>query len=120
MIYLPGVLALGTGILCWHLFCSRIDKKRAQNFQASDGILDNRTDDRAYCVIAIVMGPATLDMPKAPLSAASFDMAAFLLGIAIPAGLEFARYKIKRIKDRSEIENAPSPSESEESQKRKM
>lgn len=41
------------------------------------------------------------------------------LVIAIPAGLEFARYKIKRIKDRSEIENAPSPSESEESQSEK-
>ena len=117
MIYLPGVLALGTGILCGIFFAAGLIRKGLRTFRPQ----------MVYLIIvlmigslyAIVMGPATLDMPKAPLSAASFDMAAFLLGIAIPAGLEFARYKIKRIKDRSEIENAPSPSESEESQSEK-
>jgi len=44
---------------------------------------------------------------------------AFLYLLKFSAGLGFARYKIKRIKDRSEIENAPSPSESEESQSEK-
>ena len=100
MIYLPGVLALERESLR-HLFAAGLIRKGLRTFRPQ----------MVYLIIglmigslyAIVMGPATLDMYlRRPLSAASLDMAAFLLGIAIPAGLEFARYKIKRIKDRSE------------------
>ena len=45
----------------------------------------------AGSLYAIVMGPASLDIPQAPVSFASFDWLGFALGIAILLGLEALR-----------------------------
>lgn len=46
---------------------------------------------------AIVLGPTTLDIPQPPMDLASFNLVAFLAGIALIAALQYAR----RLKERS-------------------
>ena len=45
----------------------------------------------AGSLYAIVMGPAGLDIPQAPIGLKTFHFAGFLLGIAILLGLELLR-----------------------------
>lgn len=45
---------------------------------------------------AIVMGPATLAVPQAPLSLATFSFPGFLGGVAVLGGLEAARHVLER------------------------
>lgn len=45
---------------------------------------------------AILMGPTTLDVPKAPVSFATFSIPFFLLGGVILAGLEFLKARLEK------------------------
>ena len=85
----PGLCALGLGILAGiglsiHALRAALKKYRGQTVWLILGLM-------AGSLYAIVMGPASLDMPQAPVSLASFDRAGFALGIVILLGLEALR-----------------------------
>ena len=85
----PGLCALGLGVLAGiglsiHAIRVALKKYRPQMVWLILGLM-------AGSLYAIVMGPASLDIPKAPVSLASFDWVGFALGIAILLGLEALR-----------------------------
>ena len=85
----PGLCALGLGILAGiglsiHAIRAALKKYRPQMVWLILGLM-------AGSLYAIVMGPASLDIPQAPVSLASFDWLGFALGIAILLGLEALR-----------------------------
>ena len=86
---LPGLFALGFGVLAGiglsiHAIRAALKKYRSQMVWLILGLM-------AGSLYAIVMGPASLDIPQAPVSLASFDWLGFALGIAILLGLEALR-----------------------------
>lgn len=91
--YLPGVLALATGILFGIFFAAGLIRKALRRFRAQMVYLILGL--MAGSLYAIAMGPTTLESPRAPVDLSSFDVAAFLLGIAIFSGLEFIKYRIE-------------------------
>ena len=85
----PGLIALGFGVLAGiglsiHAIRAALKKYRPQMVWPILGLM-------AGSLYAIVMGPAGLDAPQAPVRLASFDFAGFALGIAILLGLEALR-----------------------------
>ena len=52
---------------------------------------------------AIIMGPATLDVPKDAMSFSSFNIFAFLSGIIVLAVLEYVKLRGERIIKSKEI-----------------
>lgn len=97
--YLPGVIATCVGILTGIIFASKAIKKgfikyRSQMLYLIIGLLIGS-------LYAIIMGPTTLNIPKAPMSFNTFNIVAFLSGIAILAGLEFIK---KRAENKKHIE----------------
>ena len=59
-----------------------------------DGVFDAPVSEAVFGgmnVYAIANGPASLDVPLPPLGLATFDIPAFLLGIALLLGLEGLR-----------------------------
>ena len=52
----------------------------------------------AGSLYAIVMGPAGLDTPQAPVSLRTFDFLGFALGVAVLLGLEGLRKWSVRVK----------------------
>lgn len=86
---LPGLCALGLGILAGvglsiHAIRAALKKYRPQMVWLILGLM-------LGSLYAIVMGPASLDIPQVPVSLASFDWLGFALGIAILLGLEALR-----------------------------
>ena len=86
---LPGLFALGLGVvagvgLSIHAIRAALRKYRSQMVWLILGLM-------AGSLYAIVMGPAGLDVPQAPVSFASFDWLGFALGIVILLGLEALR-----------------------------
>ena len=86
---LPGLCALGFGILAGialsiHAIRAALKKYRPQMVWLILGLM-------AGSLYAIVMGPASLDIPQTPVRFASFDWAGFALGIALLLGLEALR-----------------------------
>ena len=85
----PGLCALGLGVLAGiglsiHAIRAALKKYRPQMVWLILGLM-------AGSFYAIVMDPAGLDMPQAPVSFVSFDWGGFALGIAILMGLEALR-----------------------------
>ena len=85
----PGLCALGLGILAGiglsiHAIRTALKKYRPQMVWLILGLM-------AGSLYAIVMGPAGLDAPQAPVSLPTFDWFGFMLGIAILLGLEALR-----------------------------
>ena len=85
----PGLLALGFGVLAGiglsiHALRAALRKYRPQMVWLILGLM-------AGSVYAIMMGPASLDVPQSPVSPQTFDAAGFFLGIAILLGLEALR-----------------------------
>lgn len=92
MQYLPGVIALAFGICIGVVFASRLIRAGLRRFRPQMiylilGLL-------VGSLYAIVMGPTTLQVPQAPVSIDSFQCIAFVIGIAILAGLEFLKRHI--------------------------
>ena len=86
---LPGLCALGLGVvagigLSIHAIRAALRKYRPQMVWFILGLM-------AGSLYAIVMGPASLDIPQPPVGLSSFDIAGFALGIAILLGLELLR-----------------------------
>lgn len=86
---LPGLCALGFGILAGiglsiHAIRAALKKYRPQMVWLIPGLM-------AGSLYVIVMGPASLDVPQAPVGLQSFDLLGFALGIAVLLGLEALR-----------------------------
>lgn len=91
--YLPGVLALGIGVLGGIFLTAGLIR---------EALAASRS--KMLCLILglmlgslypIIQGPATLAVPKAALSPANFQLGAFLLGVLILAVPECVKYSKK-------------------------
>lgn len=85
----PGLCALGFGVLAGiglsiHAIRAALRKYRPQMVWFILGLM-------AGSLYAIIMGPAGLDTPQAPVSLQSFDFIGFALGAALLLGLELLR-----------------------------
>lgn len=85
----PGLCALGLGVLAGiglsiHAIRAALRKYRSPMVWFILGLM-------AGSLYAIVMGPAGLDAPQAPVGPQTFDVLGFALGIAILLGLEALR-----------------------------
>ena len=86
---LPGLSALGFGVLAGialsiHGIRTALRKYRSQMMWLILGLM-------LGSLYAIANGPASLDVPLPPFGLATFDIPAFLLGIALLLGLEGLR-----------------------------
>ena len=92
--YLPIVIIFGLGILTGILLIIKLIKKALEKFRPQT----------IYLIIglmigslyAIVMGPTTLDIPKAPMDINSFSIIFFAIGGAIIFGLEKLKSVIEK------------------------
>lgn len=90
----PGLMALGFGVITGV----------ALSIQAIRAALQKHRSAMIWFILglmlgslcAIVMGPASLQTPQPPLSAATFRPSAFLLGAALLVGLELLRRHMER------------------------
>lgn len=94
---LPGLIALGLGILAGVFFSIRsirnaLRRHRPQMLWFILGLM-------VGSLYAIAQGPATLSEPMAPLSLSTFCLPAFLLGVALLLGLEGLRRVTVRPQD---------------------
>lgn len=90
----PGLMALGLGVIAGAALSIRairaaLQKRRAAMIWFILGLM-------LGSLYAIVMGPASLQMPQPPLDAAAFRPLAFLLGAGLLAGLELLRRRMER------------------------
>ena len=90
----PGLMALGLGVIAGAALSIRAIRAALQKHRAAMiwfilGLM-------LGSLYAIVMGPASLQMPQPPLDAAAFRPLAFLLGAGLLAGLELLRRRMKR------------------------
>ena len=84
--YLPVLIIFGLGLITGILLIIKLIKKALEKFRPQT----------IYLIIglmigslyAIVMGPTTLDIPKAPMSVSTFSIIFFIIGGAIIFGLE--------------------------------
>lgn len=86
---LPGLCALGFGVLAGvgcsiHAIRAALQKYRSQMVWLILGLM-------LGSLYAIVNGPASLDVPLAPLSIATFQLPAFLIGAALLLTLEMLK-----------------------------
>ena len=97
MQYLPGITALAVGALVGIVFMAKLIRAGLRRFRSQ----------MVYLILglilgslyAIVMGPTTLDIPKAPISADTFHFVAFIIGTVILGGLELVkRYMEKNVR----------------------
>ena len=87
--YIPNLLFFGSGILVGAAvvvkvirFC--LDQYRPQTIYMIVGMMIGS-------FYAIVMGPATLDVPKAPLSINNFQIIAMIAGVALVLGMQWIK-----------------------------
>ena len=90
--YLPGVLALAVGIglgviLTANSIRAALRRHRSKMIYLILGLM-------LGSLYAICMGPTTLDVPQSALSLSSFRLTGFLLGVALPLGLEAAKARL--------------------------
>ena len=91
---LPGLIVFGCGVLSGIALSIHFIRKALQQFRPQMvwfiiGLM-------LGSLYAIVMGPATLAVPQAPLSLATFSFPGFLGGVAVLGGLEAARHVLER------------------------
>ena len=89
----PGLCALGFGVIAGvglsiHAIRTALRKYRAQTVWLILGLM-------LGSLYAIANGPASLSTPMPPLSLMTFDVPAFLFGIAVLIGLELLRKRIE-------------------------
>lgn len=90
---LPTVIIFGLGILAGVFSVVKLIRRallhfRAQTIYTIIGLM-------AGSIYAVIMGPATLDTPQAPLSSGTFRIVFFLIGGAVIFGMQ----KMKSIKE---------------------
>lgn len=93
--YIPCLLFFGCGVLAGAVTVVKairccLEKYRPQTIYMVLGMM-------AGSLYAIVMGPATLEMPKAPLGISNFHLAAAAAGVLLVLGLQ----KIKKLSEPS-------------------
>lgn len=84
--YLPVVIIFILGVLAGIVLCVRLIRKALEKYRAQT----------VYCIIglmlgslfSIVMGPTTLEVPKAPMSFTTFSILFFIIGGAVILGLQ--------------------------------
>lgn len=91
---LPGLCALGFGVIAGvglsiHGIRAALRKYRSQMVWLILGLM-------LGSIYAIANGPASLSVPLPPLDLTSFQLSAFLLGVAILLGLEFSKKLMQR------------------------
>lgn len=94
--YLPVLVVFGLGVIAGVLLVIKLIKIALKKFRSQT----------IYCIIglmigslyAIVMGPTTLDVPKAPINFETFSIIFFIIGGAIIIGLE----KLKSILEKKQ------------------
>lgn len=91
---LPGLMALGLGVIAGvALFIKAIRAALRKHRSAMIWFILGLMLGSLY---AIAMGPASLQTPQPPLSAATFRPLAFLLGVGLLVGLELLRRSTER------------------------
>lgn len=85
--YLPGILAIVAGALIGMVFASKYIRKGLRKFRSQ--MIYLILGLMVGSLYAIIMGPTTLDTPKAPLDFSSFSIVAFLIGVFIIGAMEF-------------------------------
>lgn len=97
--YLPGIIIFGSGILLGILVTIRGVRSLLRKFRSQT----------IYCIIglmigstyAVIMGPASLEMPQAPMSIGSFSIVFFAIGCTLVPALE----KLKTVLKNKSIES---------------
>lgn len=90
----PGLMALGLGVIAGVALSIRAIRTALQKYRSAMiwfilGLM-------LGALYAIAMGPASLQTPQPPLSAATFRPLAFLLGVGLLVGLELLRRRMER------------------------
>ncbi len=90
----PGLMALGLGVIAGVALSIRAIRTALQKYRSVMiwfvlGLM-------LGSLYAIVMGPASLQMPQSPLDEVSFRPLAFLLGMGLLVGLELLRRHMER------------------------
>lgn len=90
----PGLMALGLGVIAGVALSIRAIRTALQKYRSAMiwfilGLM-------LGSLYAIAMGPASLQTPQPPLSAATFRPLAFLLGVGLLVGLELLRRRMER------------------------
>ena len=91
---LPGLMALGLGVIAGVALSIKAIRAALQKHRSAMiwfilGLM-------LGSLYAIAMGPASLQTPQPPLSAATFRPLAFLLGVGLLVGLELLRRRMER------------------------
>lgn len=91
--YLPGIIIFGVGILVGVLVTVRSVRALLRKFRSQT----------IYCIIglmigstyAVIMGPASLEIPQVPMSIGSFSIAFFTIGCTLVPALEMLKIVLK-------------------------
>ena len=102
--YLPGLIIFGLGILLGALVSVKSVRSLLRKFRSQT----------IYCIIglmigsiyAVIMGPASLEIPKPPMSVDSFSMVFFVIGCTLVPALE----KFKSVLKHKNLENGSNSS----------
>ena len=97
--YLPGIIIFGIGILVGVLVTIRSVRALLRKFRSQT----------IYCIIglmigstyAVIMGPASLEIPQAPMSISKFSIIFFVIGCTLVPALE----KLKAILKNKSVES---------------
>lgn len=94
MSVLPIVIIFGLGVLAGAVGIVGLLKKCLEKFRSQTvymilGLM-------AGSIYAIFQGPATLDVPQLPMTMATFNWIAFIIGVAVIAGLEVLKHFINK------------------------
>ena len=101
--YLPGILIFGFGVLLGVLLTVRTVRHLLRNFRSQT----------IYCIIglmigsiySVIMGPTSLEIPKAPMSIQTFSIVFFVIGCALVPALEKVKEVLKDKEVESEVES---------------
>ena len=97
--YLPSIIIFGFGIIAGILLTVRVVRSLLRKFRAQT----------IYCIIglmigsiyAVIMGPTSLEIPREPMSLATFSIVFFAIGCTLVPALE----KLKVILEKKNIES---------------
>ena len=101
--YLPGILIFGCGVIIGILLTVRTVRYLLRNFRSQT----------IYCIIglmigsiySVIMGPTSLEVPKAPMSIQSFSIVFFVIGCILVPALEKLKVLLKNKEIESEVES---------------
>lgn len=91
---LPGLIVFGCGVLCGIALSIRLIRRALMQYRPQTVYLILGL--MLGSLYAIVMGPATLAVPQAPLSLSSFSIPGFVGGVAVLGGLEAMKHVLER------------------------